>query len=135
MDEEERGAPLPKAPQSQFEVTLRQPVQVELGQHPGHLVGTAHEQRQNTTLKALFQSRTRGRLTSMVPDINDTCRGLPCPLREPGVASTATVAGSASPQKLRHFLLQNPLQQIPDRDRAQVSKVANVAWTGLQIPG
>ena len=110
-----------KPPQSQFEVTLRQPVQVELGQHPGHLVGRAHEQRQNTTLKALFQSpnarpshldgarhqRHLSRFAVSVAGAGGAVYGGPSLVARP-------------PQKLRHLLLQNPLQQILDRGSGPV---------------
>ena len=57
MDEGDRGAPSPRqAPQGQLEVALRQPVQVEFGQQPGHLLRASLEQRQDAALKALLQA-------------------------------------------------------------------------------
>jgi hypothetical protein len=55
-------------------------VELTLGAEATDLLGPAHEQRRDHTLKALLQARTRGRFTT------HRRRGLPCPLRYPAGA-------------------------------------------------
>ncbi len=105
-----------QSPQRQLEVALRQAVQVELGQHLGHRLRAAHEQRQDPALKALFQS------PNPRPSHLDRTRHQRQPARLAVSVTRPRVAVHRLPalvarasQNFRHLFLQHPLQQALDR--------------------
>jgi len=99
--------------QRQFEVALRQPVQVPLGQQIRHLLGAPREQRQHPTLKVRLQPAHPRPLEHDRPRLHGQPARLPVPVAiadrriDPGAALVTLAA-----EQLRHLHLQELLHEL-----------------------
>ena len=111
-----QGRPVAQqASQSQLEVSLRQPMQVELGQQLGHLEGASLEQRQDAALKALLQtSNPRPSHLDGARHQRQPSRLAIAVARARGAVHRRPARIPRPPQHFGHLLLQHALQQVLD---------------------